>query len=88
MRATQLVLLERPDRYKKKTYIRQPTQQNLHTFLVLLCWPHLLEIDRRQAMHAKRERHLTAMMQIMFDRMPDDPLTCKGFFPLLSYGLI
>jgi hypothetical protein len=31
-------------------------------------------------MHTENERDLTIMMHIMFDQMPDDPLTRKGFF--------
>ena len=37
--------------------------------------------DRWEVMHAEYKRKLAAMMQIMFDKMPDDPLACKSLYP-------
>lgn len=37
----------------------------------------ILDINSGEAMRAERERKLAAVVQIVFDHMPDDPLARK-----------
>jgi hypothetical protein len=39
-----------------------------------------LQVDGSQTMHTEDERNFSSVMHIMFDQVPDDPLTRKGFF--------